>query len=135
MAIGLAVVANSTRNGSQPSRCRARNSDDFAGTCQSPSKPWPRRPSTRCRITSRYGAGENNASPSTKYTTSRAGSSRLRCSPHPQAATTRSTNPGGYTQVNSPRPDNSDTRADTRTTPRDHYPRTHAQGLKQRHWY
>ncbi|GAA3369933.1 hypothetical protein GCM10017744_091670 [Streptomyces antimycoticus] len=104
VAIGLAVVAKSTRNGSQPSRCRARNSEDFAGTCQPPSSPWPRRPSTRCRITSRYGAGENNASPSTKYTTSRAGSSRLRCSPHPQAATTRSTNPGGYTQVNSPNP-------------------------------
>lgn len=57
VAIGLAVVANSTRNGSQPSRCRARNSEDFAGTCQPPSSPWPRSPSTRCRITSRYGAG------------------------------------------------------------------------------
>ena len=71
-------------------------------------------------MTSRYGAGENSASPSTKYTTSRAGSSRLRCSDRPHAATTRSTNPGGYTQVNSPRPDKSDTLAATRTTPGTH---------------
>nr|WP_128374488.1 tetratricopeptide repeat protein [Streptomyces cavernae] len=64
--IGFAGVANSTRSGSAPSRWRARNSDDFAGTCHSPSRPAPRRPSTRCRITSSYGAGENRASASTK---------------------------------------------------------------------
>lgn len=120
VASGFAVVANSTRSGSDPSRCRARNSEDFAGTCQSPSSPRPRNPATRWRITFRYGAGENNASPSTKYTTSRAGRSRLRCSDRPHAATTRSTRPGGYTQVNRPRPDKSDTLAVTRTTPGTH---------------
>jgi hypothetical protein len=31
VASGRAVAANSTRNGSAPSRSRARNSDDFAG--------------------------------------------------------------------------------------------------------
>ncbi|BCL32165.1 hypothetical protein GCM10017557_70240 [Streptomyces aurantiacus] len=68
-------------------------------------------------MTSRYGAGENSASPNTKYTTNRAGSRRLRCSTRPHAATTRSTNPGGYTQVNKPRPDKSDALAVIRTTP------------------
>ncbi|GAB7101750.1 hypothetical protein JCM4814A_00640 [Streptomyces phaeofaciens JCM 4814] len=41
-------------------------------------------------------------------TINRVGSSRLRCSERPRAATTRSANPGGYTQVNRPRPDMSD---------------------------
>lgn len=132
--IGFAVVVNSTRSGSDPSRCRARNSDDFAGMCHSPSNPAPRRPSTRCRITSRYGAGENRASASTKYTTSRAGSRRLRCSARPHAATTRSTNPDGYTQVSSPKPDNSLTSADTRTTPGEHCTAAYAHELLQRHW-
>jgi hypothetical protein len=37
--IGFAVVANNTRSGSAPRRCRARNRDDFAGMCHSPSSP------------------------------------------------------------------------------------------------
>lgn len=47
VAIGLATLANSTRNDSDPSRSLTLKSEDFAGTCASPSSPAPRRPSTR----------------------------------------------------------------------------------------
>jgi hypothetical protein len=120
VASGPAVAATSTRSGVAPSRSRARNNDDFAGTRQLPHRPSSRSPWTRCRSTSKYGAGENSAIASTKYTTSRAGSSRRRCSVRSHAATTRSTTSGGYTQVNSPSPASSATPSATGTPPTHH---------------
>src|SRR4029450_11597955 len=87
------------------------------GTRHDPHRPRSRSPSVRCRSTSRYGAGENSAKASTKYTTSRAGSSRRRCSARPHAATTRSTKSGGHPQANPPSPDSSGTPSATGTTP------------------
>ena len=136
VASGRAVAANSTRSGVAPSRSRARNSDDLAGTRQVPHRPSSRSPWTRCRSTSRYGAGENSAIASTKYTTSRAGSSRRRCPVRSHAATTRSTTSGGYTQVNTPSPASSGTPSATGTP---HItsaaPAAYAAPhLRQRHW-
>lgn len=124
----LPAVAEDQRSDSEPSRSRALSSEGIAGARQLPRSPTLRGPSTRCRITSRYGAGENRAGPHTKYIISRTGSSRQRCPERPRAATTRSIKPGGYTQVNKPRPGESDALAASRTTPGTHSKGDYAHG-------
>ncbi len=106
-----------------PALSTARTSPEHASCPAVPHPAAPRRGAYHFRIRSRREQG-----PSTKYTTSRAGSSRWRCSERPHAATTRSAKPGGYTQVNKPRPDKSDTLAATRTTPGIHCQADYAHG-------
>jgi hypothetical protein len=106
-ASGPRSRSNSSSNGFEPSRCRARHSAAADGT---PSPARCRTPCVSDRITDRYPGGPalssplNRHKPSTKYTTARAGSSRARFSRHPARSTTSSTSRGPISQVRTPRP-------------------------------
>jgi len=84
---------NSDSSGRSPIRARALLSAVVAGTCHPAAASAPPSPAVIFRITSAYGSADSSAQPSTKYTTSRAGSDRSRishASPSPTASSTRS---------------------------------------------
>jgi hypothetical protein len=106
-ATGPRSRSNSSSNGFEPSRRRALHSADRDGT-GSPARC--RTPCVSDRITDRYPGGPmlsaplNKHRPSTKYTTTRAGSSRTRFSRHPARSTASSTSCGPISPVSTPRP-------------------------------
>ena len=121
--VGPATCSNSIRTGSAPSFPRPRDSEEMfgcfhrrpcpaftqpSGSSRPASRSAPRRwwysPSASLAITCPYPQfrPRNSHSASTKYTISRAGSSRLRCSRVPVAPTTSSTSSGGNALVSTP---------------------------------
>jgi hypothetical protein len=124
--IGFAVVANSTRQRLRcqplagPEQRRLRRDVPLAQQSLAPRTPdqmphhfqiWRRREQGQGKHEVHHQPGRQQTSTLLATT---------------QAATTRSTNPGRYTQVSNPNPDNSPTSADTRTTPGKHYEAAYA---------
>jgi len=98
-ASGPATCRNTVSSTSSPSRLLARHSDERLTRARS---RLPGRPLVSMRITSSYDSWVNRRSASTKYPTSRAGSSRRRRSPRPCLATAASTSSGVNTFVKIP---------------------------------
>ena len=122
--IGPATCSNRNRTGAGPSLPRPRDSEEIFGGChrrpppastqpsgssccpasRSPARRWWYSPSASLTITCPYPQfrPRNSHNASTKYTTSRAGSSRRRCSRAPASSTAASTSSGVKTLVRTP---------------------------------
>nr|WP_196223725.1 hypothetical protein [Nocardia seriolae] len=105
LAKGTATRRNNSSRGSSPSRVRALHNAVAVGICHRCSHDRGNRsPSTSLALTSSQASSKNNVNADTKYTTTRAGINRRRCSTRPVSINTSSTRSRSTTRVDTLNP-------------------------------